>query len=123
TEGLPKCVILTHRNLIGQILNIGADYAEIVHDQGSTLIFLPLAHVLARALQLICIAQGMTISYEADPKNAIGALAEVRPTFLVVVPRILEKIRERLAGAADAKRLGWLWRDAEATGIAWGRHL
>lgn len=123
TEGLPKGVILTHRNLIGQILNIGADYAEIVHDQGSTLIFLPLAHVLARALQLICIAQGMTISYEADPKNAIGALAEVRPTFLVVVPRILEKIRERLAGAADAKRLGWLWRDAEATGIAWGRHL
>ncbi|WP_206680426.1 AMP-binding protein [Flaviflexus huanghaiensis] len=123
TEGLPKGVVLTHRNLVGQILNVGADYAEIVHDQGSTLIFLPLAHVLARALQLICIAQGMTISYESDPKNAIGALTDVEPTFLVVVPRVLEKITERLGAAADEKKMGWLWRDAEKIGIAWGKHL
>ncbi|WP_220462710.1 AMP-dependent synthetase/ligase [Flaviflexus equikiangi] len=123
TEGSPKGVVITHRNLMGQVLNIGADYSEVVHDRGSTLIFLPLAHVLARGLQLICIAAGMTISYEPDPKQAIAALSDIRPTFLVVVPRILEKVRERLAARAEEKKMGWLWRDAERTGIAWGSHL
>ena len=123
TEGAPKGVIITHRNLIGQVLNIGADYADLVHERGSTLIFLPLAHVLARGLQLICIAAGMTISYEADPKNAIAALTDVKPTFLVLVPRVLEKIREHLAGAAKEKKMGWVWQAAEKTGIAYGRYL
>lgn len=123
TEGMPKGAIITHRNLIGQVLNIGADYGELVHDRGSTLIFLPLAHVLARGLQLICLTAGMRISYEADPAQAVGALTTLRPTFLVVVPRVLERIRDRIAEQARSKRLGWVWRDAEQTAIAWGRML
>lgn len=123
TEGTPKGAIITHRNLIGQVLNIGADYGELVHDRGSTLIFLPLAHVLARGLQLICLTAGMGISYEADPAQAVGALTTIRPTFLVVVPRVLERIRDRIAEQAQSKRLGWVWRDAEQTAISWGRML
>ncbi|WP_206501845.1 AMP-dependent synthetase/ligase [Flaviflexus ciconiae] len=123
TEGMPKGAIITHRNLIGQVLNIGADYGELVHDRGSTLIFLPLAHVLARGLQLICLTAGMRISYESDPAQAVGALTTLRPTFLVVVPRVLERIRDRIAEQARSKRLGWVWRDAEQTAIAWGRML
>ena len=123
TEGRPKGVLLTHRNLIGRVGNIGADYAELVHSCGRTLIFLPLAHVLARALQLICLAEGMTISYEADPAKAVASLTEVRPTFLVVVPRVLQKIRERIAATAAEKKLGWLWSHAEKTAIARGRHI
>ncbi len=123
TEGHPKGVVITHRNLVGQVLNIGAEYDDVVHPGGRTLIFLPLAHVLARGLQLICLAGGMTISYEADPTRAVTALATVHPTFLVVVPRVLQKIRERIRATATSKRLGWLWRQAERTAIAYGRVL
>ncbi len=123
TEGRPKGSLITHRNLLGQVGNIGADYSELVHSGGSTLIFLPLAHVLARGLQLICLAEGMTISYEADPAKAVASLTEVRPTFLVVVPRVLIKIRERIAATAAERKLGWLWRRAEETAIACGEHV
>lgn len=123
TEGHPKGVRITHANLVGQVLNIGAEYADVVREDGRTVIFLPLAHVLARGLQLICLAGGMTISYEADPGRAVAALAKVHPTFLVVVPRVLQKIAERIAATAQAKHLGWLWRRAERTAIAYGRHV
>lgn len=110
TEGRPKGVIITHRNLVGQVLNIGVDYREVVNAQGRTLIFLLLAHVLARGLQLICLSEGMTISYESNPGETIAALSEVEPTFLVVVPRVLQKILERIAATAQDKHLGWLWK-------------
>lgn len=123
TDGKPKGVILTHRNLVGQVLNIGADYRELVNESGRTVIFLPLAHVLARGLLLICLAGGMTVTFEADPKRAVASLAQVRPTFLVVVPRVLQKIRERVQARADSKHLGRLWRRAERVAIERGRAL
>lgn len=123
TDGEPKGVILTHRNLVGQVLNVGADYSQLVNDAGRTLIFLPLAHVLARGLLLICLAGGMAVSFESDPKQAVASLARLRPTFLVVVPRVLQKIRERVGANADAKHLGWLWRRAERVAIQRGSEL
>ncbi|WP_333811645.1 AMP-dependent synthetase/ligase [Timonella senegalensis] len=123
TEGRPKGVVITHRNLVGQVLNIAAGYREVFSVDGSTLIFLPLAHVLARGLQLICLSEGMAISYESDPSKAVAALAQIRPSFLVVVPRVLQKVRERVAATAAQKRIGWLWKNAETTAVSFGLHL
>lgn len=121
TTGEPKGVVLTHRNFLGQVLNIAAAYREIVNEDGNTVIFLPLAHVLARGLQLICLASGMRIAHLSDPSTVVATLATLRPTFLVVVPRVLEKIQAAAAAKAADKRLGAVWERARSTAIAWGR--
>ncbi len=121
TTGDPKGAVLTHRNFIGQTLNIAAAYGNVVHSGGSTIIFLPLAHVLARGLQLICIASGMRIAYLSDPAKVVATLKVLTPTFLVVVPRVLQKIQEAAAQKAADKRLSALWRAARSTAIEWGK--
>lgn len=120
TEGASKGALITHANLVGKVTNVAAGYSEVIYEGGSTLIFLPLAHVLARGLQLVCLTAGMTISHEAIPKKAIPALSDVKPTFLVVVPRVLQKVQENAALLAEEKHLGWVWRRAEQTAIEWG---
>ncbi|MEV7610460.1 AMP-dependent synthetase/ligase [Microbacterium sp. NPDC089320] len=121
TTGEPKGVVLTHRNFLGQVLNIAAAYREIVNEDGNTVIFLPLAHVLARGLQLICLASGMRIAHLSDPSRVVATLDALRPTFLVVVPRVLEKIQAAAASKAAATGLGAVWTKARSTAIAWGR--
>ncbi len=122
TTGEPKGAVLTHRNFLGQVLNIAAAYGEVVHPAGNTIIFLPLAHVLARGLQLICLASGMRIAHLADTTAVVGTLAVLRPTFLVVVPRVLQKIQAAAAQKAADKGLARVWGAASATAIAWGTH-
>ncbi|WP_314425670.1 AMP-dependent synthetase/ligase [uncultured Microbacterium sp.] len=120
TTGEPKGVVLTHRNFLGQVLNIAAAYREIVNDAGNTVIFLPLAHVLARGLQLICLASGMRIAHLSDPTRVVATLDTLRPTFLVVVPRVLQKIQAAAADKAAEKKLSAVWATARSTAIAWG---
>lgn len=121
TTGEPKGVVLTHQNFLGQVLNIAAAYREIVNEDGNTVIFLPLAHVLARGLQLICLASGMRIAHLSDPSTVVATLDTLRPTFLVVVPRVLQKIQAAAATKAADKGLAGVWAKAQATAIAWGR--
>lgn len=121
TTAAPRGALITHRNMVGLILNVAAAYTEVVRPDGNTIIFLPLAHVLARGLQLICLANGMRIAHLADPREVVPALGEVRPTFLVVVPRVLQKIQARAAAAAAQKHLGPLWASAQRTAVAWER--
>jgi long-chain acyl-CoA synthetase len=120
TTGEPKGVVLTHRNFLGQVLNIAAAYHEIVNEDGNTVIFLPLAHVLARGLQLICLASGMRIAHLSDPSTVVATLDTLRPTFLVVVPRVLQKIQAAAATKASDKSLAAVWAKAQSTAIAWG---
>jgi len=117
TSGTPKGVVLTHENFLGQVLNIAAAYSDIVRADGSTVIFLPLAHVLARGLQLICLASGMRIAHLSEPSEVVASLSVLRPTFLVVVPRILEKIAAAAGSKAAEKRLGGVWSAAARTAV------
>ena len=120
TTGEPKGAVLTHENFLGQVLNIAAAYGEVVHPGGNTIIFLPLAHVLARGLQLICLASGMRIAHLADPAAVVGTLGQLKPTFLVVVPRVLQKIQAAAGAKAAASGLGKVWASAERTAVDWG---
>ncbi|MBA8815273.1 long-chain acyl-CoA synthetase [Microbacterium halimionae] len=122
TTGEPKGAVLTHRNFLGQVLNIAAAYREVVHSGGNTIIFLPLAHVLARGLQLICLASGMRIAHISDPKAVITNLSVLRPTFLVAVPRVLQKIRAAASAKAAGAGLTRVWDAASATAVEWGSY-
>lgn len=123
TTSSPKGVLIRHRDLIGKVAAVAAAHGDVVHDGGNTVIFLPLSHVLARGLQLACLAHGMRIAHIADPKRAVVALAELQPTFLVVVPRVLEKVLAQVGLKAREKRMGGIWGAARRTAEAWGRHL
>ncbi|VXC63905.1 Long-chain fatty acid--CoA ligase [Arthrobacter sp. 9V] len=121
TTAAPKGALITHGNFVGQVLNVAAAYTEVVREGGNTIIFLPMAHVLARGLQLICLANGMRIAHLSDPRDVVPALGALKPTFLVVVPRVLQKIQASAAAAAAQKRLGRVWASAQRTAVEWGR--
>lgn len=121
--GAAKGVLITHGNLVREVLQVAAAYPSVVNDRASTVIFLPLSHVLARALQLLALAAGMRAAHVSETSEVVPALAEIRPTFLVVVPRVLQKIQGKALAKAEEKGLGRLFRAAIDTAIAWGRHL
>lgn len=123
TTAAPRGVRITHGNLVAVVRNVQAAYGEVIHDQASTVIFLPLAHVLARGLQLVAIAAGMRVAHLADPKAVVATLPRLRPTFLVVAPRVLQRIRAAVADKAEKARLGRVYADADATAVRWGAHL
>lgn len=120
TTASPKGANLTHRNFVGQVLGVAASYEQIVTETGNTVIFLPMAHVLARALQLICIAKGMRVAHVARPKDAVVSLKRLHPTFLVVVPRVLQKIEAAASQKAADVGLEAMWRAAKRTAIKAG---
>lgn len=121
TTAAPKGALITHGNFVGQVLNVAAAYTEVVRETGNTIIFLPMAHVLARGLQLACLANGMRIAHLSDTREVVPSLSALKPTFLVVVPRVLQKIQASAAASASQKRLGPVWRVAQDTAIEWGR--
>ncbi len=98
TTGKPKGCEITHANFALVAKNIVLFLPEILMQPRSrTLMFLPLAHVLARAVQVICLTSGATLGHTANAKELLEDLASFQPTFLLVVPRIFEKV---YAGAA-----------------------
>ena len=123
TTRAAKGVLVTHGNLVREVLQVAAAYPEIANDRASTVIFLPLSHILARALQLLALASGMRAAHVSDTSRVVPVLAELRPTFMVVVPRVLQKIQGAALAKAEEKGLGRVFRAAIETAIAWGRHL
>lgn len=121
TSGEPKPVQITHANFSVLVQNIQASYSGVLHESASTLILLPLSHVLARGLQLVCLHAGMTITHLDDPSKVIDVMGRVRPTFLVVVPRVLDKVMERLRTVAEKVHLGGAIQRAERVAMVAAR--
>ena len=94
TMGQPKGVVLTHSNIVSNILACRARFA--LGPQDVDMSFLPLSHILQRVIDFLCLSVGASVAYaenlEALPLN----LREVCPTVVGVVPRVLEKIRDRI---------------------------
>ena len=123
TTGGSKGVRITHGNFVRLVLQVAGAYGEVVNDRASTIVLLPLAHVLAQGLQLVSVYAGMKVVHESRPQAAVALMGRVQPTFMVVVPRILEKIRAAARAAARSKRLGGAFSIAEKTAVAWGKYL
>lgn len=113
--GRPKGVELTHRNFVYLSLNGQVGLAEIVAVPGArTLLFLPLAHVFARYIQVVVISAGATLGHSSDTRRLVDDLGTFRPTFLLAVPRVFEKVyntAEQKAGTgAKLKIFRWATR-------------
>jgi long-chain acyl-CoA synthetase len=96
TTGEPKGCELTHANLTANVRQTVEQVPELFPPQARTIAFLPLAHALGRMQVHVAIDQGVEVAIASDLEQLPAELAMVHPTFLVVVPRLLEKV---LAGA------------------------
>ena len=124
TTGRPKGCELTHRNLLAEVRNASAAAPEIFSvTDGSTLLFLPLAHVLARVIQVGCIEDGVILGHTPDVTNLLPDLGSFRPTFLLAVPRVFEKVYNGAEQKAESEGKGAIFRRAAQTAIAYSQAL
>lgn len=110
TTGQPKGCVLTHANLHAEAANtvelLHPIFKEITGQAASTLLFLPLAHILGRTIQIACLMARIELGHypSIKPAELRPALREFGPTFLVGVPYLFEKIHA--TGRATAERIG-----------------
>jgi long-chain acyl-CoA synthetase len=124
TTGRPKGAELMHRNFAVLTVNTALDLDEVVRAPGSrTLLFMPLAHVFARFIEVLCVPAGVVLGHTSDTKTLLADLATFRPTFILSVPRVFEKVYNASEQkAAIAGRLG-IFQRAAKTAIVYSRAL
>ncbi len=118
TTGRPKGCTLTHGNFLFEVDAVTSGAPELFGPGSSTLLFLPIAHVFGRIIQITCIAARVRLGHTADVKNVVADLAVFRPTFLLSVPRVFEKIYNGSTSKAHAEGKGRIFDRAAAVAIA-----
>ena len=124
TTGRPKGCQITHGNLLSDVRNaVEGSLGEVFEiADSSTLLFLPLAHSFARIIQVGCLESGAILGHWPDTGTVARALPEFRPTFLLAVPRVFEKVYNtavQQASESSAKRR--IFDAAVATAVAWSQ--
>ncbi len=124
TTGRPKGCMISHGNLteaIRAITSVPGVRDRVLTGDSSSLFFLPLSHILARVVALCLVHEGKRAGFLADPDELPTALAGFRPTILLAVPRVLEKVAAAARQQAEAEGHQRLFAAAEATAIAYSR--
>lgn len=124
TTGRPKGCMLTHGNFMFE-LGVAVEELERLFDAegASTLLFLPLAHVFARIIQIGCVKSRTRLGHSPDIKNLLPDLQGFRPTFILAVPRVFEKVFNTASQKATAEGRGKIFDRAADVAIAWSRGL
>ena len=125
TTGKPKGVVLTHGNFISECGNVVEGASDLfLRPGGSTLLFLPVAHVFGRMVQIGSIRAGLHLAHCSDPVGRLPKdLASFKPTFVLAVPRIFEKIYNGAEAKAEAAGKGKIFRAAAEVAIAYSQAL
>ncbi|KKK07626.1 long-chain fatty acid--CoA ligase [Micromonospora sp. HK10] len=123
TTGRPKGCVLTHRNMYADIANAVPVLPNLFRPGASTLLFLPLAHAFARLIQIGVVQARATMAHCADTKNLVDELQEFRPTFVLSVPRVFEKVYNGARQKAEAAGKGRIFDRAEQVAIAYSEAL
>jgi long-chain acyl-CoA synthetase len=125
TTGKPKGVQLTHANFLSECGNVVQGASELfLKPGGSTLLFLPVAHVFGRMVQIGSISAGLHMAHCSDPVGRLPMdLASFKPTFVLAVPRIFEKIYNGAEAKAEAAGKGDIFRKAAGVAIAYSEAL
>ncbi|CCH28959.1 long-chain fatty acid--CoA ligase [Actinosynnema sp. NPDC047251] len=123
TTGRPKGCELTHYNLLSEVRSDVAAFPQLMQAGNSLLVFLPLAHILARAIALCGVYTRVTLGHTPDVRNLVEDLQSFRPTFVVAVPRVFEKVYNGAKQKAHAAGKGKIFDAAEATAVAYSQAL
>lgn len=119
TTGRPKGCELTHSNLIYEVRGTKAALPTLLGPGQRLLIFLPLAHVLARALTLAAFTNRVTVGFTSDIKNLVPMFSVFKPTVVVSVPRVFEKVYNTAAQNAANDGKGRIFEMAAQTAVDW----
>ena len=125
TTGKPKGVQLTHGNFLAECGNVVQGAADLfLKPGGSTLLFLPVAHVFGRMVQIGAITAGLHLAHCADVQGRLlPDLASFKPTFVLAVPRIFEKVYNGAEAKAEAAGKGKIFRKGAEVAIAYSENL
>ncbi|HEX5997552.1 MAG TPA: long-chain fatty acid--CoA ligase [Jiangellales bacterium] len=126
TTGKPKGCMITHRNVVAEIHNIvTADgvSGSVLTEHSSLLLFLPMSHILARVVQLAAFHQGTQIAHLGDLTQVADELAAYRPTIVLAVPRVFEKLYNTAQRKAAAGGRARIFDAAARTAVAYSQAL
>ncbi|MDN5858287.1 MAG: long-chain fatty acid--CoA ligase [Pseudonocardia sp.] len=121
TTGRPKGCELTHANLQTEVRTVGDVFPELLTEGGSVLLFLPLAHVFGKVIQCGAMHNRTIVGHTADVSDLLGDLAAFKPTFLLAVPRVFEKVFNGARQRAHDGGKGAIFDTATETAIAWSK--
>ncbi|MGY1707544.1 AMP-dependent synthetase/ligase [Geodermatophilus sp. SYSU D00697] len=121
TTGRPKGCELTHANFLFEIGNGMSLLDRFLNAQGSLLLFIPLAHVLARVLEVGAVKTRTVIGHTPDVSHLVEDLGAFRPTFVLAVPRVFEKVYNQAKAKAEGDGKGKIFDRAAQVAIAWSR--
>jgi long-chain acyl-CoA synthetase len=118
STGTPKGCILTHSNFVDLSRNAAVAMDEVVNTPGaSTLLFITTAHVFARFISILSIHAGVRVGHQSDTKKLVESLGSFKPTFLLAVPRVFEKVYNSAEQKAIAGGKGNIFHKAVETAI------
>ncbi len=123
TTGKPKGCILTHANFYELSRNAKAALPDVVNPGTCTVLFITLAHVFARFISVMCIDAGVKVGHQPDTSKLVPAMQSFRPTFLLAVPRVFEKVYNSSEQTAEAGGRGKIFRKAADVAIAHSKAL
>jgi len=123
STGRPKGVILTHSNFVELTRNSAAVMSDVVYPGASTLLFITTAHIFARFISVLSIYGGVKVGHQPDTKLLLPSMASFRPTFLLAVPRVFEKVYNSSEQKAEGGGKGKIFRKAADVAIAHSKAL
>ncbi|MDR6198700.1 long-chain acyl-CoA synthetase [Microbacterium sp. SORGH_AS428] len=124
STGRPKGCVLTHGNFVELARNSATSLKEVVNTPGaSTVLFITTAHVFARFISILNIHAGVKTGHQPDTKQLLPALGSFKPTFLLAVPRVFEKVYNSAEQKAEAGGKGKIFRSAAQVAIDHSAYL
>lgn len=123
TTGKPKGCELSHRGFVELSKNATLDLSDVVVEGRSTVLFLPLAHVFARFVEVLCVHGGIRVAFQPETAKVASTFEAFKPEFILAVPRVFEKVYNSAEQKAEAGGKGDIFRKAAAVAIAWSEAL
>ncbi|MFN3602131.1 MAG: AMP-dependent synthetase/ligase [Dietzia sp.] len=124
TTGRPKGCMLTHRNFMSEALAVlETPFNQYLRQDATTVMFLPLAHVLARAITYAGFHAGVRIAHSSDLTNLVDTFSEMQPHYILAVPRVFQKVFTKAqATAQDGGTFkAWMFDKATDTAVAYSK--
>ncbi|WP_244881074.1 AMP-dependent synthetase/ligase [Tsukamurella pseudospumae] len=121
TTGKPKGVVLTHDNLLSEYDAIHEGLDKMAGKNASTVMFLPLAHIFARAISVAAVQHSIRVAHTADLSNLTGLFGELKPTYILSVPRVFEKVYNTMSAKAEEGGKGKIFNAAVETAIEFSK--
>lgn len=122
TTGRPKGCMLTHANMLGEISGVlESSMSTLLRPERRLLLFLPMAHVLARAINLVALEAGVEVGYTNNTKDLLPIFAQFQPSLILSVPRVFEKVFNSARQSAHDSGKGKIFDLAADTAVEYSK--